>query len=146
MLVYEVIGNPVPWQAPKWNKGRMYNPKNKEQQQTIWQLKPQFNHETLSCPVRMDITFYMPIPKSASKIKRRQMLNGMIAHITKPDRTNLLKFIEDCLQLAGILSNDSIVVAGEPFKTYGLVPKTLIRITPFRDIRETYPYASGELP
>lgn len=134
MIIYEVIGPPIPWQSPKWSNGRCYNPKSLEKQQTIWQLKPQFNHPQISSAVRMDVIFFMPIPKNTSKVRRRAMLNGTLHHIGKPDRTNLLKFIEDCVQEAGILSNDSIVTEGETKKMYGLIPKTVIKITPLLEL------------
>lgn len=128
MIIYEIVGNPVPWAAPG-RKGNFYfNPKDKEKKQAVWQLKPQIAHSPLSGPLRVDVIFHMPIPKSTSGIRRRQMLNGTIHHISKPDRSNLLKFIEDCLQDAGVLSNDSIIVSGETKKIYSNTPKTSILI------------------
>lgn len=137
-IIYEVDGVPIAWKAPGRVGNRYFNHRYKEQEQVIWQLKPQFNHETLSCPIRLDVFFFMPIPKSTSKIKRNQMLNGVIHHIGKPDRSNLLKFIEDCLQRAGILSNDSIIVQGETKKLYGLIPKTTIFIQTLSTDGQTY--------
>jgi Holliday junction resolvase RusA-like endonuclease len=130
MIIYEVLGDPTPWAAPRRNGNTYYNPKSKEKAYAIWQLKAKFNHEQLSCPIRADFTFYFPVPKSASKIKRMQMLNGLIHHIGKPDRSNCLKFMEDCLQEAGIISNDSIICEGESKKLYGLEPKVIIIIQP----------------
>lgn len=128
MIIYQIIGNPVPWAAPG-RKGNFYfNPKDKEKKQAVWQLKPQISHSPLSGPLRVDVFFHMPIPKSTSGIRKRQMLNGVIHHISKPDRSNLLKFVEDCLQDAEILSNDSIIVCGETKKIYGEEPKTVIII------------------
>jgi Holliday junction resolvase RusA-like endonuclease len=132
MLIYEIIGAPVPWAASRVCGTRHYNPKYKEQQQVIWQLKSQFNHEPLSCPINFSVEFYREVPKGTSRIRRQEMLNGRIRPIGKPDRTNLVKFIEDCFERAGILSNDSIIVGGEPSKWYGLVAKTVIRIEPLR--------------
>ena len=129
MVIYKVYGPPVPWAAPQRCKDSFYNPKHKEKLQVIWQLKSQVNHPPFFGPVRLDVNFYMPIPKSTSGIKRRQMLSGMIHHIGKPDRSNLLKFIEDCLQAAEAISNDSIIVAGETQKIYGEEPQTIIRLT-----------------
>lgn len=138
MLVYEVLGNPVPWAASKTNGKIHYDPKHKEKQQIIWQLKSQLNHEPLTGPINFHVTFYMPIPKSASGIRKRQMLNGVIHHICKPDRSNLLKLIEDCAERAGIISNDSIIVGGEAKKMYGLIPKTIIRIEDINHINHHY--------
>lgn len=135
MIIYEVYGIPLPW-AVKVSRGRLYNPRGLEKQQVVWQLKPQVNHVALSSPVQLDVTFYMPIPKSTSAIRKKQMLNGMIWPICKPDRSNMLKFIEDCLQDAEILSNDSIIVDGSTRKIYGLTPKTLIKIVDLNKLND----------
>lgn len=132
MIIYEVLGNPVPWAAPG-RKGKVYfNPKHKEKEQAVWQLKSQCNHDPLSCPLHVDFYFYLPIPKSTSAIRKKCMLNGTIQPIGKPDRSNCLKFYEDCLQAAMIISNDSIIVAGKAQKQYGIIPKTTIIIIPLR--------------
>ncbi len=130
MIIYEVIGNPVPWAASRTNGKFHYNPKHKEQLEVILKLKAQFNHLPINTAMKMDVTFYMPIPKSISEKKKYEMLSGRVHHIKKPDRTNMLKFIEDCFEKAGIISNDSHIVGGESMKIYGLVPKTIIRIQP----------------
>lgn len=128
MIIYEVVGIPTPWAAPKKGRNGFYNPKNISKEQVIWQLKPQVNHEPLTCALYADIHFYVPIPKNTSGVRRRQMLNGMIHPKGKPDRSNMLKFIEDCLQDAGAIANDSIIVTGPTTKSYGEVPKTVIML------------------
>lgn len=137
MLIYEIIGPPVPWAAPRFTGKHCYNPKSKEQQQVIWQLKSQFNHEPISGQINFAVKFFKEVPKGTSRIRRQQMLNGLIRPIGKPDRTNMLKFIEDCFERAGILSNDSIIVGGEPSKWYGLTAKTVVWIEPLNTIQVT---------
>lgn len=132
-LFYEVDGIPIPWTAPRFTRKGIYSSHSTAQEQVIWQLKSQINHEPITAPVRLNVTFYMPIPKSASKKLRLQMLNGIVHHIKKPDRSNLLKFIEDCLERAKIISNDSIIVAGSTNKAYSNVSKTIILL----DVLET---------
>lgn len=127
-IYYQVAGVPVPWAAPLRNKGRYYDPKSLEKEKIIWQLRSQFNHECITGAILLNVIFYMPIPKNTSKVRKLQMLNGVIHHRGKPDRTNLLKLIEDCIERAGIISNDSIIVGGHSEKLYGLVPRTFIEI------------------
>lgn len=135
MLIYQIHGNPTPWAAPQ-RRGEVYfNPKHQEKEQAIWQLRSQFNHEPLSGPLDLSATFYMPIPESTSSIRKKQMLNGIMHHIKKPDRSNLLKFVEDCLEKAGIISNDSIIVSGQTRKLYGLRPMTVIQIESLSEIQ-----------
>jgi Holliday junction resolvase RusA-like endonuclease len=136
MLILELIGPPVPWAAPVLSRGRFYNKKHTEKEQAIWQLKSQFNRPQFSGPVKLDVIFYRAIPKSTSAIRRKQMLNGMIYPIEKPDRSNCLKFIEDCLEGAGVLSNDSIIVDGNTKKLYGDVAKTVLFITDINQLNE----------
>ena len=128
MKIYEVYGKPEPWAAPTRSGNRFFSKKTVYKHQVIWQLKPQISHPPFTGPIRLDVNFFMKIPESTSGVRRRQMIAGIIHHIGKPDRSNLLKFIEDCLQEAGVISNDSIIVSGETCKMYGGDPKTVIRI------------------
>lgn len=144
ILFYEVLGVPLSWRAPV-KKGRVWGDlRHEHKQQVTWQLLSQVNHPPLTGPLCVDLVFYMPVPKSASKIKKRQMLQGMIFPIGKPDRTNLAKLMEDCLENAGILSNDSIIVDGREKKLYGEVPKTVIRIVPMSLLNQTEIYENLE--
>jgi Holliday junction resolvase RusA-like endonuclease len=136
MIIYEVVGDPTPWAAPRKGRNGFYNPKHLQKGQAIWQLKSQVNHESLSEALYIDVHFYMPIPKSTSGIRKRQMLNGMIHPKGKPDVTNMEKFIEDCLQEAGAISNDSIIVKKSSSKQYGEVPKTVIMLKSIETLQE----------
>ena len=60
-------------------------------------------------PVSMEIKAYFSIPKSASKTKRHQMLNGLIRPAKKPDWDNIGKIIADSLNK--IAYNDDSQVA-----------------------------------
>lgn len=139
MIIYEVLGIPTPWQAPIKGKHCFYTRKSKispSKQQVIWQLKAQVNHEPLSGPLYANITFYRPVPASTSNVKKRQMLAGLIHPIGKPDRSNMLKFVEDCLEGAGIISNDSIIVDGPTRKAFGEIPKTVIMLAPISKLND----------
>lgn len=61
--------------------------------------------------------FHMPIPKSFNQIKKNACKWGFIEHTSKPDRSNLEKFYEDCAN--GILwGDDSQITKGEIVKKY----------------------------
>lgn len=61
--------------------------------------------------------FHMPIPKSFSQIKKNACKWGFIEHTSKPDRSNLEKFYEDCAN--GILwKDDSQITKGQIIKKY----------------------------
>jgi len=147
MIIYEVLGIPAPWQAPLKGKHGFYSRPVKNaptKEQVIWQLKAQVNHEPMSGPLYANITFYRPVPASTSNIKKKQMLNGLIFPIGKPDRSNMLKFIEDCLENAGIISNDSIIIDGPTRKLYGEIPKTVIILLPISVLNDEKVYQNNQ--
>lgn len=72
-----------------------------------WQIKSQFNREPIDSPVRVIITFFMPIPKSWTKKRKAQALGT--SHVYRPDLDNLVKGAFDAAN--GILWKDDSVVA-----------------------------------
>lgn len=60
-------------------------------------------------PVKMVVVAYYSIPKSASKKKRQQMLEGEIRPIKKPDSDNILKAICDGLNGVAYVDDTQIV-------------------------------------
>lgn len=86
---------PVPWSAPRRARnGGMFSPPRYAAYKkdvvltlrSLWQGRP-----TVAQPVRLDI----------------------VVRASRGDRTNHQKAIEDCLELAGIIKNDSFVLVGE---------------------------------
>ena len=74
-------------------------------------------------PLELEVFFGMPIPKSFSKTKRRQIEQGLIFHAVKPDLDNLLKAILDALnglawyddaQIVSIQAEKGYPTDGEP--------------------------------
>ena len=47
--------------------------------------------------MKVDIVFYMQIPKRANKKQRTEMIEGRIRHMKKPDTDNLIKAVLDAL-------------------------------------------------
>lgn len=141
MISIDLFGEPVPQKRPRVvRNGRTtmaYDPDSKLKQGYKWQVKSQFREEPLTCPVFVDIIFYMPIPKSESGIKKRQMANGIIHHMKKPDIDNLEKWVLDVLNDL-VLKDDSQVVELRAKKIYSNSPGTNIRIVPLsNEARET---------
>ncbi len=93
--------------------------------QEIDRVKPA---RPLSGPVRVDITWLLPRPKSAC---RKSDPDGPVFCITKPDRDNLDKCILDAMTQIRVWDNDKQVVAGTLVKLYhakGGRPGARIRI------------------
>lgn len=72
--------------------------------------------EPLTRPVILNITFVFDRPKYMTEKKYGA---GRVAHAAKPDRTNILKSLEDCLNAFWL--NDSQVFSGSTVKLYGRI-------------------------
>lgn len=113
----------------------VYDPQKIEKQQARWQVQSLYREEPLKCPVELDISFFMPIPKSTSKVKMRLMSEQEIKHVVKPDVDNLEKFLFDVLN--GILfEDDSQIYSLTCKKLYSRDPRTVITAKPYHGIRE----------
>lgn len=75
----------------------------------------------LTGPLKIDVTFYMPMPKSLSKKKRDAMVDT--PHIKRPDIDNLEKYILDCLTGCAII-DDSLVYDMHSRKLWSDNPRT----------------------
>lgn len=83
-------------------------------------------------PVRLDLTFYMPRPRSHYRTGSRATELRPDAprhHIGKPDRDNLEKAVMDAItQLGGFWRDDSQVADGRIGKEYGPTPGCSVTI------------------
>jgi Holliday junction resolvase RusA-like endonuclease len=106
--------------------GNAFNPRFKEKSFYQWQIKAQYNQQAPLCgPIKVTAAFYLPIPKGTSKIRRTQMLAGIMHHIKRPDTSNFYYFLENCLK-GIVFEDDSQVVEIIARKIYGETPKTLV--------------------
>lgn len=95
------------------------------EQDIIDQLK---SHNTicnaLDCPISLSIDYYVKIPTTINKVhlkaKERRALEFKYAN-NKPDLNNITKTIEDCIERAGIITDDMNVVEHHERKFYGIV-------------------------
>lgn len=76
---------------------------------------------------RIFVTFYMTYPKSTPK---KDLIDNA-PHIKKPDWDNYIKGLQDAMQDAGIMLNDSAVSDGAVRKRYTLRPKGYIAFSLF---------------
>nr|CAB4126378.1 Rus Holliday junction resolvase [uncultured Caudovirales phage] len=128
MIQLDIAGIPIPLNRPRCTKrGFVYDDQKSSKEQYRWQIRAQYRNQLLLGPIALDLTFFMPIPKSTSGIRRREMLNGVFYHIKKPDLDNLIKFVGDCLN--GIVFEDDAQIAEiKSKKVYADRPGTLIRV------------------
>jgi Holliday junction resolvase RusA-like endonuclease len=74
-------------------------------------------------PVRLDLVFVMPVPKSFPKRQQRDIAAGRcVYHTKRPDRDQLEKGLMDMLQHAGFFADDAQVATGDTTKIYGVRP------------------------
>jgi len=76
----------------------------------------------------IDYLFVLPRPKYMQKGYQK----GLIAHTKRPDLDNLLKAINDCLELSGVISNDCAISDSASRKRYAEIdgkPRIEVTIT-----------------
>lgn len=100
-----IPGNPVAKGRPRVSKYGTYTPKKTADFESYveycWAAE-YGNIKPSDKPLKAEIIFYMPIPKSASKKVKTAMKNGETAHIKKPDLDNMAKSVLDALSGKGI--------------------------------------------
>jgi len=136
MISLDLFGDPVAKARPKFRRTgkfvQTYDPQEKIKEGIKWQLRSIYKNEPITTPVSIDIIFFMPIPKSCSGIRKRQMANGVIPHMKKPDLDNLNKFYLDCMNKI-VLKDDCQVVEMRSKKIYSNKSGILIRVIPLSD-------------
>ncbi len=94
-----------------------------------WQIRPYAPQVPLNGPVELTLVFFFPIPKSASKALRTQMLNRVILPDKAPDADNLAYLVTNALKEL-VYDDDKRVVAEHIYKFYGPEPKVIIKVRP----------------
>ncbi len=123
-MKYVIEGDPIPLARPRLGKNRVYDSQRLEKNnyQEYLTIASRYKRQ-LEGALSFEANFYMPLPKSWSDKKKQRMLGQ--PHISKPDWSNLLKFIEDCC--TGILfEDDSLIAKVCGIKVYDLKPRTEI--------------------
>jgi len=119
-----IPGKPIAKHRPRfYRRGNYVGTYNDQQtEEGRWQLFAAGQvKQILDGPIKLEVMFYMPIPKSAPK------RNRPIWHTKKPDLDNLIKFVKDCLN--GIAwKDDSQVCSIAAEKMYNDEPQTVICI------------------
>lgn len=132
-----VEATPVPQARPRVVKGSTYTPKRTKIHKELVEYHAKHHLQArgspapyLDGPIRMDIDFFMPIPKSWPKYKQIDATEQTIKPISKPDVDNLVKLVKDALNKI-VYADDSQIVAVNAAKHYtrlGEVPRTEIVI------------------
>lgn len=126
-MLIVIEGDPISWKAHSGYGRKSFNPLYKEREMVQWNVKNQC-HEFLEGEIEISIDVFVKIPKSTSKIKTVQMINGSIRPVTRGDLDNYCKFYIDCLKEL-LFKDDSQVVEIKARKFYSNNPKTIIKVS-----------------
>jgi len=99
---------PVAWKRPGNHKGRRFDAQAKTKDEWNHALVGLFpNIETSKAKLKVTMHFFIAMPKSWSKAKQREMFHER--HSSRPDLSNLVKFLEDAFN-GSIWEDDSQIV------------------------------------
>lgn len=135
-MIFEISGEPMGKQRPRFarmgNFTKTYTPKETINYENWVRLcYKDFGGEHFgSEPIIVQITAKFSIPKSFSKKKRYDAIDGFIKPAKKPDCDNIAKIICDALN--GIAyDDDKQIVELLVVKEYGENPKVIVEIQRF---------------
>lgn len=131
MLFFTVPGEPVGKGRPRMTRaGHAFTPEKTASYENLVKLCFQKAYPTWSPTpdeVGVEIYAYYQIPKSASKKKQREMIDGVIRPTKKPDIDNVAKIINDALNGIAWADDTQIVTEGIK-KLYSDKPKVAVTI------------------
>lgn len=130
-LTFSVPGEPRGKGRPRFSGGRAYT----DSETRAYERKIADCYRLFSGPVKwpdgaffeVDVTAYLPIPASASKIQQTRMATGQIIPSRKPDADNVLKAVLDALNHIAY-PDDSRVHKCSCAKFYGKEPRLVVKI------------------
>jgi Holliday junction resolvase RusA-like endonuclease len=123
MITFFVQGVPKAQPRVKFssrgNFGRAYTPDTADDWKALVMIEAKKHfREPLEGPLRVDIEFLFPRPKSHFTSKGQLKPNSPFWHTTKPDRDNLDKCVLDALTTIGAWNDDCQVCCGTIYKSY----------------------------
>ena len=126
MILYEILGNPIPLKRHRHSGKKCYDPQKKEKEMMQWNIKNLLNGLfPAHTAIKLVVEYHMPIPKSYSKRKAEECFKG--PHTKKPDLSNLIKFTEDAFN-GMVWEDDCLIAEIEARKFYSDTPKTIFKI------------------
>lgn len=125
---FVIEGVAVPKARPRFYNGHAVTPpKTKEFEATVKYSYLRESKECFEGELRVEIMFYMPIPKSATQRTQRKMRMGLIRPHTRPDIDNLIKAILDGLN-GTAFKDDNQIVELSASEYYSEEPRTVVFI------------------
>jgi len=113
-----IEGTPKAQKRHRFGKGFVYDPSKKDKQLLLPLIRNQLGSLLVSEPVSVALAFYMPIPKSYTKKKKKELSGENTPHTNKPDIDNMIKFYLDCLDF-----DDKVIYKIKAEKIYSPRPR-----------------------
>jgi Holliday junction resolvase RusA-like endonuclease len=99
----------------------------------------------LDGPIDLQITAWVPVPRSWSKKKQADALDNLLLPVSKPDFDNTAKLVDG---IKGVVWRDDCLVANfHYYKRFSAWPRTVIEVRllqPLRPLRDVLPQAPNE--
>jgi len=130
---FTICGEPKGKGRPRFNTktGQAITPKDTVNYETLVRMEYMSQCDNVMFPdgsmLDMRIKAYYSIPKSVSKKKQAQMLEGIIRPTKKPDMDNVVKIIADSLNKVAY-RDDTQIVDCQCRKFYSDKPRVEVRI------------------
>lgn len=139
-----VLGDPVAKGRPRFaRKGKYvqsYTPDKTANYETLVRLEYERQCDGFrfaeNVPLAMHIKAYLPIPKSASQKKQKQMAEGLLKPLKRPDSTNICKSVEDSLNKIAY-PDDAQIVETHIYRLFGEPPRIEVSIWEIRNEKES---------
>lgn len=129
VLTFEIPGDVQAQQRPRVTRNGTFDPKeSKDYKSFVRLVAAEHAPETLITEdIKLSIDVYRKIPKSFSKKKHQQAVDGVLRPTTKPDIDNLVKGIKDGLSKV-LWHDDSQVTELVARKLYSDNPRAEVTI------------------
>jgi len=125
-IKFTVRGDPKAQQRHRSGKGWMYDPSKGAKATFLLLAHKHIPKQPIEGPIFIKVRYYMPIPTSWPKYRKKAAETELLPHIKTPDLDNLIKFTLDAL--APYWIDDRQVYLMDPGKYYSPIPRTEIVI------------------
>lgn len=127
---YVLSGPPIPLKRGRHDRrtGHVYNSQKKIMDAHRLELQTQNPTQLPNVPLRMDVVFYMPLPKQK---KIREQYKAQYYHTNPKDLDNLTKMLLDVIQPI-LISDDKLIACINAQKIYDENPRTEFEIYPIK--------------
>lgn len=122
-----IQGRPISHKDYKTSSGHAYDPQAALKEKIRWEFRSQFPHAPIEGLVRIDATYYFPVPQcKLAKFKKKP--DNLWYYSNTPDCDNANKLYYDCMKLI-IMDDDRYVVDGYTRKLYDTNPRSVFIVT-----------------